>query len=144
MNGEDARLLPTKPTEIRAVSAAVQKNGCFLLVRRGRAPAKDYFAFPGGRVEAGETAEQALARELLEETGLTVTTASPYREIVLNGDDAKTYRLTVFCATVMTGEPVAGDDASEAGWFSADAFAAMPLTDSTREIIEELQHLAAS
>ena len=106
MNGEDARLLPTKPKEIRAVSAAVQKNGCFLLVRRGRAPAKDYFAFPGGRVEAGETAEQALARELLE--------------------------------------PVAGDDASEAGWFSADAFAAMPLTDSTREIIEELQHLAAS
>ncbi|WP_367715246.1 NUDIX domain-containing protein [Nitratireductor sp. GISD-1A_MAKvit] len=136
--------MPTKPKEIRAVSAAVEKEGRFLLVRRGRAPAKGLFAFPGGRVEADESADQALARELLEETGLRLIHASPYREIVLRGDGPEQiYRLTVFCASVEAGEVTAGDDASEAGWFGRREIAAMPLTETTREMIDTLQNKAA-
>ncbi|SEB94096.1 ADP-ribose pyrophosphatase YjhB, NUDIX family [Nitratireductor aquibiodomus] len=138
---QDARGVPVKSEEILAVSAAVLKDGQVLLVRRGRPPAKGLYAFPGGRVEAGETFEQALARELLEETGLVIETASPYQEILLNGDDGQqTFRLIVFRATVAAGAITAGDDASEAGWYAPEAITAMPLTDSTRAVIEELQH----
>ncbi|WP_404933307.1 NUDIX hydrolase [Nitratireductor sp. L15S-10] len=130
-----------KSEEILAVSAAVVQEGRVLLVRRGRAPARDLYAFPGGRVETGETLEQAIARELLEETGLVMKTANPYREVVLrDDDDQQTFRLTVFRATVACGPVMAGDDASEAGWYSYEEVATMSLTDSTRTIVEELRH----
>ncbi|MFC5583886.1 NUDIX hydrolase [Nitratireductor kimnyeongensis] len=130
-----------KSEEILAVSAAVIQGGCVLLVRRGRAPARGLYAFPGGRMEAGETPEQAIARELLEETGLVMTSATPYRDLVLHGDvDQQIFRLNVFRATVSPGTVMAGDDASEAGWYSPEEIATMSLTDSTRTIVEELRH----
>ena len=68
---------PASPDEIAAVSVAVTRAGKALLVRRGRAPAKGLYAFPGGKVEPGETLEQAARRELMEETGLNVGRVEP-------------------------------------------------------------------
>lgn len=59
-----------KKTEAR-VAAIVVKDGALLLMYRERAD-KKYYAFPGGTVEAQETLEQALVREVLEETSITV------------------------------------------------------------------------
>ncbi len=63
---------------IPAVSAACVRDGRILLVLRGRAPAKDLYAFPGGRMEAGETPAAAMRRELMEETGLTALEYRPF------------------------------------------------------------------
>ena len=57
---------------VAAVSCAVLHEGRFLLVRRGRAPSLGLYAFPGGKVEPGETAAAAAAREVMEETGIRV------------------------------------------------------------------------
>ena len=54
------------------ISIAVQneKTGAFLLVKRGRAPAKGMWAFPGGHLKFGETMIDGVSRELMEETGI--------------------------------------------------------------------------
>jgi thiamine-phosphate diphosphorylase len=57
-----------------AGAAVVCLNGdSVLLVRRGREPNKGRWSFPGGKIEAGETAREAAARETREETGLRVS-----------------------------------------------------------------------
>lgn len=120
-----------------AVSVAARNpdTGEFLLVRRGRAPAKGLWAFPGGRLSFGETLAEAAARELREETGLSAQGIRFHAlyELMSDGSDGDTphhFVLAVHRAEA-DGEPVASDDADDAGWFSIDAMAGLPMTEST-------------
>lgn len=124
---------------IPAVSVAMRRGERLLLVRRGRAPSKGLHAFPGGRVEPGETLEEAAARELFEETGLRAGPLSLHLELELEGTARdNVYRLTVFRADHVSGEPVAGDDAEAAGWFTLDEMETIPITRSTLAAAREI------
>jgi 8-oxo-dGTP diphosphatase len=57
---------------IIGVGAVVIDGGKVLLVRRGQEPLKGEWSLPGGALELGETLQQGVVREVLEETGLTV------------------------------------------------------------------------
>jgi ADP-ribose pyrophosphatase YjhB (NUDIX family) len=70
---------------IPAASVAILKAGRFLLVKRGHPPAEGLFAFPGGKLEPGETPEQAARRELFEETGLKAGDLRLWKVIDLGG-----------------------------------------------------------
>ncbi len=60
-------------TRIPCVGAIVRDEaGRLLLIQRGHDPGAGLWSLPGGRIEPGETDEQALVREMREETGLTV------------------------------------------------------------------------
>lgn len=109
-----------------------------LLVKRARAPAKGLYAFAGGRVEKGESLEEAARRELFEETGLIARTLSPLRRIDIAAETpGPAFALTVFAGTA-DGDAVAADDAEDAGWFTLKEMAGLPLTESTLDIARML------
>ena len=131
---------------IPAVSVAVVRGGTVLLVKRARAPSQGLYAYPGGKVEPGETLAQAAARELLEETGLEATGYRPLRDIHIDGraeNHAVDYLLSVFGAAYDGGEPVASDDAETAAFYTLADMAAMPLAGDVFAVAEELLGPAA-
>ncbi|HHZ08835.1 MAG TPA: NUDIX domain-containing protein [Rhizobiales bacterium] len=127
--------------EIPAVSVALLRAGRVLLVRRGRAPSRGLYAFPGGRIEAGETAEAAARRELQEETGLVAGRLAFVGDIAIEsrreGRPVR-YRLTVLTGAWQGGEAIAADDAEALGWYGLDELADLPITPSTLEIARRL------
>lgn len=120
-----------------AVSVALQRETRLLLVRRGRPPSLGFYAFPGGRVEAGETLEDAARRELAEETGLSVGALSPLVLVRAEGDEFD-YDLQVFFGHHVGGEPVADDDAAEAAFFTLAEMEALPVLADVLEVGREL------
>lgn len=135
--GNDSAPGAATGTVIPAVSVALLRAGTVLLVRRGHEPSRGFYAFPGGRVEPGETMEQAARRELFEETGLAVGALSLVGEIDIDAERdgvAVRYRLVVMNGRWQGGEAVAGDDAEAVGWYRLDELAGLPITDSTLEI----------
>ncbi|MBQ4823442.1 NUDIX hydrolase [Leisingera sp. HS039] len=92
-----------------------------ILVQRGKDPNAGWWGFPGGHVEMGETALQAAARELQEETGVIAKPLEYLTNVdVISRDAAGTaqrqYLLTVVLCGYISGEPVPDDDAEQAEW----------------------------
>lgn len=95
--------------------AIIAHNGAVLMIRRRQKEGELLWAFPGGAVEDGETAEQAAVREVAEEVGLTVEADKVLGERV----HPKTSRAMVYVAcTVVDGEPAVLDaeEIAEVAW----------------------------
>jgi ADP-ribose pyrophosphatase YjhB (NUDIX family) len=119
---------------IHAASIALRRGDRLLLVERGRAPARGQFAFPGGRLETGESPEDAARRELFEETGLHAGELDLFEVMDLGGDDESgtvLFRLHVFTGAYVSGEPIASDDAAGVGWYRIGDMENLPVTPST-------------
>jgi 8-oxo-dGTP diphosphatase len=103
------------------VDAVVERDGKVLLVRRRNPPFEAMYALPGGFVEAGETVEQAVVREVREETGLQTSIS---RILGVYSDPARDPRghtvSVIFEIGSKMGAPKGGDDATEAGFFPLD------------------------
>jgi mutator protein MutT len=99
-----------------------------LLVRRGRAPSAGEWTLPGGRVEPGETPEQAVVRELREETAIEGRIVAALGVMVIERQNggvgagvAVRYAIHEFAMEpVGDAAPRAGDDAADARWVARD------------------------
>lgn len=104
-------------TRMLTVDAVVIKGGKILLVRRKNNPFKGCYALPGGYVEKSESVKDALIRETMEETGLTI---NPKKFIGFYDGPERDHRGNVsiaFLCEIKTGRPEAGSDSSEVNFF---------------------------
>jgi ADP-ribose pyrophosphatase len=125
-----------------AVGAVVIHDNRVLLVRRGNPPAHDFWAIPGGRIELGETLQAAAEREILEETGVSVRAGDPcFVFDALDRDDAGRVRyhyvIVDLTAEYVTGEPVPGDDAVDARWFTPSMLKTATISSKTLELLRD-------
>ncbi len=104
-------------------------QGRLLLVQRGHDPGKGLWSIPGGRVEPGESDSQAVARELAEETGLTVTVGRLVGTVTRPAAAGRVYEIHDYECQVTGGSPAAGDDAAAVAWFDLEGFTTLERTN---------------
>jgi 8-oxo-dGTP diphosphatase len=128
------------PTDIvDAVGAVVLRAGSpwqVLLIRRARPPGAGTWTLPGGHVEPGESGEDAVRREVAEETGLAVRVVAFVETFELHAA-GRTYAIREYLCAV-EGEPATlrpGDDAAEAIWAGAEDLAARGVSAEARGVI---------
>ena len=99
-----------------------RENRSLLMVKRGGHPFIGKWALPGGFLEPDETAEQAVRRELMEETGVNADAIIQLRAFSDPHRDPRTRIVTVVYIAVLDRLPDAraGDDAADAKWFALE------------------------
>jgi 8-oxo-dGTP diphosphatase len=121
------------------VGGVLIHEGRVLLIRRGQEPLRGRWMIPGGGVEAGETLEDAIVREIEEETGLVVKA----RELltVVDGihreDGRLQYHFVIieYLCEYVSGSPRAASDADAVAFVARDELPAYDLTDKALEVV---------
>ena len=96
-----------------------------LLIQRRNEPGAGLWSLPGGRVEPGETDQQAVVREVAEETGLVVTCGRLVGAVERPGRPGSVFVIRDYSALVTGGRLAAGDDAADARWVTPAEAAAL-------------------
>lgn len=123
------------------VSACIWRNDKVLLIQRAKPPV-GIWAFPGGHVEPGERLEDAAARELMEETGMTAAFSQLLGLYdVIRRDDAGilTVHYVIACYLGLAGPemPVAASDAMSASFVDPEQLSGMALAPNISEAIRK-------
>lgn len=124
--------MPESTRPPNAASVALIDRDRVLLIQRARKPYFGMWSLPGGRLEPGETAEQAAAREILEEVGLTVWRLHPIRRMFLSEGR---FVLQVFATEAFEGEIVVSDEVSDHRWVRLDDIGGMHTTPGLAEVV---------
>ncbi|MEV0285777.1 MULTISPECIES: NUDIX domain-containing protein [unclassified Kribbella] len=108
-----------------------------LVVRRANEPGRGLWSVPGGRVEPGEDDPAAVAREVAEETGLTVEVGELVGEVERDGPKGTLYVIRDYEATAVGGSLTPGDDASDARFVTRAEFLTLPTTTLLASTLEQ-------
>jgi mutator protein MutT len=141
-------MFPDRP--IVGVGAVVlDGEGRVLLVKRAHEPLKGEWSLPGGGVEIGETLEAAVAREILEETGVSVA-VGPVVEVldrvqrVPDGRVEYHFVIIDYLCYALPGTLVCGSDADGVDWVRREDLPAYRVTEKATSVIDKAISLAAS
>ena len=131
------------------VGGVIIDHGRALLIRRGSEPLLGEWSIPGGRLEWGETLEAGVARELLEETGLTVRVIELievfdriYNDSAAGASDGKKgprfhYVIVDYLCERVAGEAQAGSDVTDVAFASEEELAKYKLTETATRILKK-------
>ena len=114
---------------IRVAAAVIRKGDRIFATQRGYGPYKDYWEFPGGKIEPGETPENALVREIREELDTEIAVGDKIAQVEY---DYPEFHLSMVCylCTLLSGcltlkehesaRWLAADELNSVGWLPAD------------------------
>ena len=130
---------PSAP--VVGVGGVLIRDGKVLLIRRGKPPLYGRWVVPGGTVELGESLEQALVREMREETGLEVVpleVLTVFDRIERDGDRVVYHYVIVdYLCRWLGGEARAASDALEAAWAALDDLPRYDLPQKALEVVQD-------
>ncbi len=142
-----SREYPQRP--MVGVGGVIIVEGRALLIRRGSEPLLGEWSIPGGMLELGETLEEGVARELLEETGLTVRVIELievfdriYVESTAGANENKKgprfhYVIVDYLCERVGGNAVAGSDVTELVFASEEELGKYKLTETATRILKK-------
>jgi ADP-ribose pyrophosphatase YjhB (NUDIX family) len=124
---------------IACVGALVHdERGRLLIVLRGHEPGRGRWSVPGGRVEPGESDQDAVLREVVEETGLHTELVRQVGAVRRPAPGGGTFLIRDFLLRpreVPAPAPVPGDDAENARWVTRSELESLPLVDGLLEAL---------
>jgi 8-oxo-dGTP diphosphatase len=142
-----SREYPDRP--LVGVGGVVIEDGRALLIRRGSEPLLGEWSIPGGTLELGETLEQGVARELLEETGLEVRVIELievfdriFLESAAGQSVVKTgprfhYVIVDYLCECVAGTAVAGSDVTDVAFAREEELEQFALTETATRILKK-------
>lgn len=141
-----AREFPDAPRV--GVGAVILDGDRVLLARRGRPPGQGKWSIPGGLVHLGERIEDALAREIEEESGLHVRVLGLCGVIdrVVRETGAVRYHYVIidYVAEAVGGRLQAGSDAAEIRWVALDDLGLYDTTDGLADMVQRARAVQRS
>jgi 8-oxo-dGTP diphosphatase len=142
-----SREYPERP--VVGIGGVVIENGRALLIRRGSEPLKGHWSIPGGTLELGESLQEGVARELLEETALEVRVLEVIevfdRIFLEDGAPAQGKRfgprfhfvIVDYLCERVAGEPLAGSDVTDLVFASEEELGAYGLTETATRVLKK-------
>ncbi len=122
---------------VDVVAALIWENGRFMICQRPAHKARGLlWEFVGGKVENGETKEQALVRECREELAVTVDVGAVFLQVVHEYPDI-TVRLTLFHATIKDGVPQKLEH-NDIRWIKPSEIPNYDFCPADKEILEKI------
>ena len=130
-----------RPCVVVVAAALFDRDGQVLIAQRppGK-PLAGRWEFPGGKLDAGESEHQALARELREELGIEVLAARPFMRLT-HAYAERDVELSLWIVERFTGEP-RSLDAQALKWVAPVRLAAEDILEADQPFIEALRDLS--
>ena len=114
------------------------KDGKILLGRRDKEPNRGKWVLPGGKIEFGETHQQAAAREAQEELGIEVRPVRLAGKGVYHLIDEEHHRIIVYnIVEYVSGEVIPASDTSEARFFTKEELSTLEITPVVRSVLRD-------
>ncbi|MCR4793226.1 MAG: (deoxy)nucleoside triphosphate pyrophosphohydrolase [Lachnospiraceae bacterium] len=122
---------------VRVVAAVIRDGDKIFATQRGYGEYKDGWEFPGGKIEEGETPEEALKREILEELDTEITVGNLIKTIKY---DYPTFHLSMDCfwATVKSGH-LELKEAEAARWLSREELDEVEWLPADLELVDKIR-----
>jgi len=118
---------------IEVVAAVIKKDGRIFATQRGYGDFKDWWEFPGGKIEPGESAEEALAREIREELSAEITIERLLKTVEW---DYPAFHLTLNCFLCsLASEEMTLNEHEAARWLDADSLRSVKWLPADNDVI---------
>ena len=128
---------PEAKATLAVGAVVIDERGRILLIRRGRPPSRGAWTLPGGRVEAGESLEAAVVREVREETALDARVLCALC-VVHVAREGYAYAIHEFLLAPSSDSPlIAGDDAADARWAARHELAGLDVRADVQDVVDQ-------